>query len=184
MTAQEKITEGKVTMANGKEIHFGKRKVLMNVKHDENGVLLHVAHADGEFRTHSVPTEDLGVWAAYGLKHFAKSQAITSSQDFDEKSLKWSNPLEVEPRQTKGVAPLPIESALVQVTGKTLEAVRAFLSAKNRKEVNALKSDPRIAPVYAALQADLLAQKAAKAAAKAPSDEATESPADLLAELA
>jgi hypothetical protein len=174
----------KVTMANGKEIEFGKRKVLVNVKHDETGVLLHAAHADGEFRTHHIPTEDLGNWAAYGLKHFVKAQAITSSKDFDEKSLKWSNPLDADVRVLKGTAALPIESALVQVTGKTLDAVRAFLGGKNRKEVNALKADPRIAPVYAALQADLLARQAAARAAKKPADEATESPADLLAELA
>lgn len=169
-----------VTMSNGKEITFGRRKALMNVKHDDEGIHLHIAHSDGEYRTHSIPHEDAAEWAAYGLRAFAKDQNLESSKDFDEKVLNWSHPLATVSVSTSGAAPTPIELALVQATGKTHEQVKAFIAAKSRKEVNALKAHPSIAPIYAAHQAAALAKVAAAKAKKAGTEE---SQADLLAGL-
>lgn len=166
------------TMTDAREVDFGKKKALYNVTH-EGQVTITGAFIDGEYRTFDVPADQMNEWAAYGLRAFLKAANLESSTDFDAKDLS-KGPFAVQPRATKGPAALPIENALVSVTGKTLEQVRAFLAGKTRKEVNALKADPRIAPVYAAEQAAVLAARSAKQAAKA---ETPVAPVDLLAGL-
>jgi hypothetical protein len=145
------------TMTDSREVDFGKKTALYNVTHDA-GVSLTGAFSDGEYRSYTVAPESEAEWAAYGLRAFdAKVESFAKG------------PFAVQPRSSKGPAALPIETALVQVTGKTLEAVRAFLAGKTRKEINALKADVRIAPLYAAAQAAELARKQAnKAAPDAP----------------
>lgn len=167
------------TMTDGREVDFGKKTALMNLDHDENGAHLTIAFSDGQYRTYDLTPESFAVFAAYGLRALAKGANLTSSADFDAKSVSWSNPFAHAPRASKGVAPSPLEEALVQVTGKDLAAVRAFLGGLDRKQTSALKNDPRIAPVFAALKA---ADDAARAARKAAKN-GTEAPADLLAGL-
>ena len=166
------------TMTDGREVDFGKKHALYNVTH-EGQVSITGAFADGEYRTFDVPADQLNEWAAYGLRAFLKAANLESSTAFDAKDLS-KGPFAVQPRATNGTASLPIERALVTVTGKTLDQVRAFLAGKSRKEVNALKADPRIAPVYATEQAAVLAAAAARKAAKA---EAPVAQVDLLAGL-
>lgn len=153
------------TMNDGREVDFGKKEALYNVTH-ENDVTIMGAFSDGEYKSYTVQADKLSEWAAYGLRAFVKSKAQKSSQDWNSEVLD-AGPFATQPRASSGTAALPIEKALVSVTGKTLEAVRAFLNGKSRKEVNALKADPRIAPVYAAEQAALLAAKADRKALKA-----------------
>lgn len=157
------------TMTDSREVDFGKKTALYNVTHDA-GVSLTGAFSDGEYRSYTVAPESEAEWAAYGLRAFVKGLNLGSSADFDAKVESFAKgPFAVQPRSSKGPAALPIETALVQVTGKTLEAVRAFLAGKTRKEINALKADVRIAPLYAAAQAAELARKQAnKAAPDAP----------------
>lgn len=154
-------------MNDGREIEFGKANVKYNVSHGEEGVNLVAAFKEGEYRTYTLTPEQLGEWAAFGLRAFAKAANLATCADFDAKSPAWSaGPFVSAPRSTSGPAANPLESALMQVTGKDLTAVRTFLSGKDRKTVNALKSDARIAPVYAALKAADEAARAAKRAEK------------------
>lgn len=163
------------TMTDSREVDFGKKTALFNVTHEE-GVSITGAFVDGEYRTFTVEADKVAEWAAYGLRAYVKALNLKNSAEFDSKDLA-AGPFAAPTRAAKGTATLPIERALMSVTGKTIEAVRAFLSGKSRKEVNALKADPRIAPVYAAEQAAVLAKRAS---AKAPAEAA---PVDLLAGL-
>lgn len=152
------------TMSDSREVDFGKKTALYNVTH-ENGVSIMGAFIDGEYRTFTVAEDKVAEWAAYGLRTYVKGLNLKDSAEFDSKDL-LAGPFALQPRASKGTASLPIERALMAVTGKTLEAIRAFLAAKSRKEVNALKADARIAPIYAAEQAADLAKRAANKAAK------------------
>lgn len=155
------------TMTDAREVDFGKKTALYNVTH-ENGVSIMGAFVDGEYRSFTVDEANVAEWAAYGLRQYVKGLNLADSAAFDAKDLS-AGPFATQPRASKGTASLPIEKALMAVTGKTLEAVRAFLASKSRKEVNALKADARIAPVYAAEQAAVLARRAAaKATSEAP----------------
>lgn len=172
------------TMSDSREVDFGKKTALYNVTH-ENGVSIMGAFVDGEYRSFTIDEANVAEWAAYGLRAYVKGLNLKDSAEFDSKDLS-AGPFATQPRASKGTASLPIEKALMAVTGKTLEAVRAFLASKSRKEINALKADARIAPVYAAEQAAVLAKreaaKAAKAGIEAPVadllDGLTEAPAD------
>lgn len=156
------------TMTDNREVDFGKKTALYNVTH-EDGVSIVGAFVDGEYRTFTVAEDKVAEWAAYGLRQFVKGLNLADSAAFDAKANLAAGPFATQPRASKGTASLPIERALMAVTGKSLEAVRAFLASKSRKEVNALKADARIAPVYAAEQAAVLAKRAAaKAAPDAP----------------
>lgn len=166
------------TMSDSREVDFGKKTALYNVTH-EGDVTIMGAFVDGEYRSYTVSADKLSEWAAYGLRQFVKGLNLASSADFKTERLD-AGPFATAPRASSGTAALPIEKALVTVTGKTLEQVRAFLASKSRKEVNALKADPRIAPVYAAEQAAVLAARAERKAAKADAPVET---VDLLAGL-
>ncbi len=152
------------TMPDSREVDFGKKTALYNVTH-EGEVSILGAFVDGEYKSFTVAADKLNEWAAYGLRAFVKSLNLKDSTGFDTGVLE-AGPFATRSRASSGTASLPIERALAQVTGKTVEAVRTWLAGKSRKEVNALKADVRIAPVYAAEQAADLAAKASRKAAK------------------
>lgn len=168
------------TMTDAREVDFGKKTALYNVTH-EGSVSIMGAFVDGEYRSFTVDEAQVAEWAAYGLRQFVKGLNLKGSAEFDAKlTALAAGPNAVAPRASKGTASLPIERALMAVSGKTLEGVRAWLAGKSRKEVNALKADVRIAPIYAAEQAADLAKRASAKAAKA---ETPVEQVDLLASL-
>lgn len=169
----------KIAMTDGREVDFGKKTALYNVTH-EAGVSIMGAFSDGEYRSFTVDEANVAEWAAYGLRAYVKGLNLKSSAEFDAKDLS-AGPNATQPRASKGTASLPIERALAAVTGRTIEQVRAKLAGLSRKEVNALKADVRIAPIYAAEQAADLAKRAANKAAKA---ETPVEQVDLLADFA
>lgn len=139
-------------MADGRKIQFGKKTAAYNVEEDGNGLTIKGAFVDGNYAEHTVGSvEELHAFAAYGLKAFARAAALKSAEGF--KALNWANPNAIVARKSKGRKAEPLEAALVSVTGKTLEAIRAFLAGKSKKERAALAKDPRVAPVLASLKA-------------------------------
>lgn len=165
------------SMTDGRELDFGKKTAMFNVDH-EDGVKALIAFSDSQYRDVTVDPADYAVWAAYGLRSYLKELNLKDSGEFDVKKSGLSNPFAAKVRSgaaTSGDSTSPIERALMSVTGKTLGKVRAFLAGKTRKEVNALKALPTIAPAYAAEQAAVLAAAAERKAKK----EGTET-ADLL----
>lgn len=150
MTEQTEVA--KVTMSDGREIAFGKHTAFFNVSEDGNGLTIQGAFADGNYGSHTVGSvEELHAFAAYGLKAFAKAAKLSDAASFE--ALNWANPNAVQPRKSKGRKAQPLEAAMVEATGKSLEIIRTFLSGKSKKEKAALAKDPRVAPILARLRA-------------------------------
>ena len=159
MTEEVKSEPVKVVMSDGREVQFGKKTAAYNVTEDSNGIRIDGAFVDGNYASHVIGSVDeLHAFAAYGLKAFARAAGLKDAAGFE--ALNWANPNAIAPRKSKGRKAEPLEAALVQVTGKPLDAIRAFLAGKSRTERNALSKDPRIAPVLASLKAKPVAEDA------------------------
>lgn len=142
----------KVTMTDGREVAFGKKTSVFNVTEDGSGLSIQGAFVDGNYATHTIGSvEELHAFAAYGLRAYAKAAKLDSAEGFE--ALNWANPNAVAARKSKGRKANPLEAAMVEATGKTLDTIRAFLAGKDKKAKAALSKDPRVAPILARIKA-------------------------------
>jgi len=160
-----------VTMEDGRVVEFaGKRKLLKESIKDEHGVpAVRFDFVNGKTRTVqiTVGASDenknglLTELAQHGLKQKIGDEiagleniddAILAVDDLID-DLKAGNFNKV--RETNGLAGASVLlRALVEVTGKDAEQIRAFLKDRTAAEKKALRNSPEIAPVVAKIEAE------------------------------
>lgn len=168
-------------MTDGREIDFGKKSLLIGTTAGAEGVHAHIAFADGQYRDFYVTdAELLAVYAGKAVE--VALSRLESSSDFDVclPSLN-DGPSFRKPRTANPLSGLtPTQRALVELTGKSPEAIVAWTSTKTKAEVLSLRNDEKIAPILARYKAEEAAKAAAKAAKKGLDVAA---PVDLLGDL-
>lgn len=169
------------TMTDGREVDFGKKFLFVETSASAEGVKAEIAFIDGQYRTFLITDPEL--LAIYAAKAVEGALArLESSSDFDVclPSLN-DGPSYRKPRETNPLAALtPTQRALVELTGKTPEAIVAWTASKTKAEVLSLRNDEKIAPILARYKAEE-ATKAAERAAKKGKEVAA--PVDLLSDL-
>jgi len=171
--AEKKVapTVETVTMTDGRAVDFaGKRKMLKESLIDEAAgtVQVRLDFRNGETRLYTVPSNLTLKHAAHGAEQKLgdETAGLESVDDMvlaiDELidrlySGQWN-----EKREGNGMAGTSVLlKALVEVTGKTVEQIKTFLTGKSQAEKVALRNNAKIKPVVERLEAEK-AQKGSK----------------------
>jgi hypothetical protein len=158
----------KVVMADGREVEFaGKRRLLKTAEISEDGfdVTIRLDFVNGETRSLTLAANKplFAKFAAHGMlqKLGDEVAGLDDVEDMviaEEELIARLEAGEWGAERTKGegnaLAGLSVlAKALVQVSGKTAEQVRAYLKTKNNSEKLALRANPTIKPVIEELEA-------------------------------
>lgn len=151
-----------VTMLNGKIVEFaGKRKLLKDSTIDSEGkVTLTMDFRNGESRTITLPDSLMARFAAHGAEQKFGDEiagldniddAVLAIDDLMDriKAGEWN-----VKREANGMAGTSVLlKALVEVTGKSVEQIKAFLAGKTQAEKVALRNSPKIKPTVEKIEA-------------------------------
>jgi hypothetical protein len=158
----------KVVMADGREVEFaGKRRLLKTAEISDDGfdVTIRLDFVNGETRSLTLAANKplFAKFAAHGMlqKLGDEVAGLDDVEDMviaEEELIARLEAGEWGAERTKGegnaLAGLSVlAKALVQVSGKTAEQVRAYLKTKNNSEKLALRANPTIKPVIEELEA-------------------------------
>lgn len=158
----------KVVMADGREVEFaGKRRLLKTAEISEDGfdVTIRLDFVNGETRSLTLAANKplFAKFAAHGMlqKLGDEVAGLDDVEDMviaEEELIARLESGEWGAERAKGegnaLAGLSVlAKALVQVSGKTAEQVRAYLKTKNNSEKLALRANPTIKPVIEELEA-------------------------------
>lgn len=172
MSKKETVVET-VQMADGRVVDFAGKRILLKESFIVDGkVQTRLDFRNGETRTFTIPDSLLLKFAAHGAEQKLGDElaglkgADGGKADIDDAVLaidelidrlyngEWS-----VKRESNGMAGASILlKALVEVTGKSAEQVKAFLKDKTTAEKNALRNSAKVKPVVDRLEAE----KAAK----------------------
>jgi len=159
-----------VRMSDGRTVDFpGKRQVIKNSRVTDDGALQTVLdYRNGETRTFTIPPAMVSQFALHGAEQKLGDEmaGIKDLEDailaVDELIDRLYNGEWGVKREASGIAGTSVlVRALVEVTGKSLEQIKAFLSGKSHAEKIALRSSPKIKPVVDRIEAEK-ASRAAK----------------------
>jgi hypothetical protein len=157
-----------VVMSDGREVEFaGKRRLLKTAEISEDGfdVTIRLDFSNGETRSFSLAANKplFAKFASHGMMQKLGDE-VAGLDDVDDMVLaeedliarleggEWG--AERARGEGNALAGLSVlAKALVQVSGKTAEQVKAYLKSKNNSEKLALRANPTIAPVIAELEA-------------------------------
>jgi hypothetical protein len=163
-TAKEKTVYEDVNMDDGAVVRFpGKRRLLKGSSVEADGsIVTRFDFRNGEVRTFKlVGDEDLFKrFAAHGVEQKIGDE-VAGLDDIDDMILAVDEVMErlqsgewAAKRETSGLAGTSVLArALIQSTGKTPEVIKAFLAGKSNAEKLALRTNPKIAPIVAELEA-------------------------------
>lgn len=167
--AKPKAEVTMVKMSDGREVEFaGKRKLLKTVIVDDKGVKVQMDFVNGTTRT--FPVRDAYFYQAAGHGMSQKYGDETAGlDDVDDMVLAVD---ELDGRLAKGEWTMKREGgglggtsvllrALVELSGKTAEDVKAFLGTKSQQEKLALRNSAKVKPIVDRIEAEK-ASKAAK----------------------
>jgi hypothetical protein len=156
-----------VRMSDNRLVDFaGKRKLLKeSIVRDNGSVAVRLDFRNGETRTYELPEKLLGKFAAHGAeqKYGDETAGVEDVDDMvlavDElndriQKLEWST------KSTGGgmSGTSVLVRALVEHTGKALDAIKAFLKEKTQAEKLALRNNPKIRPIVEKLEAEKVAK--------------------------
>lgn len=174
-TKKEATAVETVKMDDERLVEFaGKRKLLKESIIEADGtVKVRLDFRSGETRTFTIPPAMLNKFAAHGAEQKLGDE-IAGIDDIDDAVLavdelmgrlnqgEWG-----VKRDGSGMAGTSVlMRALVEMTGKTPEQIKAFLTGKSQAEKVALRSNPKVKPIVERLEAE----KAAKGNAKVDTD--------------
>lgn len=172
-TVVEKNAIETVTMLDGRIVDFpGKRKILKSATiSDDGAVTVHMDFRNGEARHFTIPTDMLAKFAAHGAEQKLGDETA-GLEDLDDAVLAIDSLMDRlnagewnQKREANGMAGTSIlVRALVESTGKSLEAIKTFLADKTHAQKVALRGNPKIKPIVERLEAEKAA-KSTKAAA-------------------
>ena len=153
-----------VTMDDGRKVEFaGKRKMLKDTMIGEDGsVTCRFDFVNGESRTFKIPDSLLLRFAGHGCEQkFGDETAGLADIDdivlaIDELSTRMATGLWGQPRAAGNslAGTSVLARALCEQSGKDIEVIKTFLAGKTQAEKVALRSNPKIAPIVARLEAD------------------------------
>lgn len=170
-TKTAKTVYESVKMDDDRVVEFpGKRRVLKSVVIEDNVAKVRFDFRNGETRIFSVPTDLLLQFAAHGASQklgdcFAGVKELDDAiQTYDETAHRLSEGKWTE-ESTGGTnaGSSILQKALMEVTGKSAEDIRAFLASKTPKEKMALRGNPKIKPTVDRLEAEKAARQVGKA---------------------
>lgn len=165
MAAKETAVET-VTMDDGRVVDFpGKRRLLKESFVKDGAVSVRFDFRNGETRTFTIPEAMLLKFAAHGAEQKFGDETA-GLEDIEDAILAVDNLADRInagewgiKREANGMAGTSILArALVELQGKSIEAVRAFLGTKTHAEKVALRNNPKVKPIVERLEAE----KAAK----------------------
>lgn len=158
-----------VTMTDGRVVDFaGKRKLLKESSVTADGkVQVRLDFRNGETRLFTVPDNLLNKFAAHGAEQKLGDE-IAGLNDVEDCVLavdelidrlyngEWS-----VKREANGMAGTSVlVRALVEHTGKTVDAIKQFLAGKSQAEKVALRNNPKIKPIVERVEAEKASKKA------------------------
>lgn len=158
-----------VTMTDGRVVDFaGKRKLLKESSVTADGkVQVRLDFRNGETRLFTIPDNLMAKFAAHGAEQKLGDE-IAGLNDVEDCVLavdelidrlyngEWS-----VKREANGMAGTSVlVRALVEHTGKPVEAIKQFLSGKSQAEKVALRNNPKIKPIVERIEAEKASKKA------------------------
>ncbi len=159
--AKVETTIETVTMQDGRIVEFaGKRKLLKTSTIGADGtVSVRLDYRNGETRLFTVPENMLAKFAAHGAEQKLGDE-IAGLEDVadcvlatDELIDRLYNGEWGVKREANGMAGTSVLlKALVEHTGKTVEAIKAFLAGKSQAEKVALRNNSKIKPIVQRLE--------------------------------
>ena len=171
MNAPAKKTESvveTVTMQDGRIVEFaGKRKLQKeSFVTAEGQVQVRLDFRNGETRLFTLPPAMINKFAAHGAEQKLGDE-IAGLDDIEDCVLATDTLIDrlyngdwSVKREANGMAGTSVlVRALVEHTGKTVEAIKAFLANKSQAEKVALRSNPKIKPIVERIEAEKAAKK-------------------------
>jgi hypothetical protein len=158
--AKEETVINTVTMTDGRIVEFaGKKRLIKTSGVDEKGLFVRLDFINGEHRTFYLPQDLITKFALHGAEQKLGDETagvvdiedmVMGVDDLIDRlyNLEWS-----AKREASALAGATVlAKALVEVTGKSLVEVRAFLATKTQAEKMALRGSPRIKPIIVRLE--------------------------------
>lgn len=151
-----------VTMTDGSVVNFPGKRKMQKTSTIENGVVsVRLDFRNGEFREFEVPEELLLKFAAHGAEQ-KLGDAIAGLKEMDDAVIaiddltarlnkgEWG-----VTREANGMAGISVlVRALVEHTGKTVDAIKDFLAGKTQGEKLALRNNPKIKPIVDRIESE------------------------------
>lgn len=165
-TKKEAATPEAVTMTDGRIQDFpGKRQMLKDSFVKDGVVTTRLDFRNGETRTFVLPEALLLKAASHGIEQKLGDETA-GLKDIDDMVLaideltdrlakgEWNSK-----REANGMAGTSVLArALVEATGKTIQDIKTWLSAKSQAEKVALRNSPKIKPIVERLEAEKVAK--------------------------
>lgn len=158
-----------VTLTDGRIVDFaGKRKLLKeSVLNADGTVAVRLDFRNGETRLFTIPGNMLAKFAAHGAEQKLGDEiaGLTDTEDcvlaVDELIDRLYNGEWGVKRESNGMAGTSVlVRALVEHTGKTVDAIKTFLAGKSQAEKVALRNNPKIKPIVERIEAEKASKKA------------------------
>ena len=169
MTTKPETTVETVTLTDGRIVDFaGKRKLLKESSVNADGkVSVRLDFRNGETRMFTIPDALLSKFAAHGAEQKLgdETAGLTDTEDcvlaVDELIDRLYNGEWSIKREANGMAGTSVlVRALVEHTGKTVDAIKQFLNGKSQAEKVALRNNPKIKPLVERIEAEKASKKA------------------------
>lgn len=157
-----------VTLTDGRVEEFvGKRKLLKTSFVLPDGqVQVRLDFKNGETRLFTIPAELMAKFAAHGAEQKLGDEiaGLAETEDcviaVDELIDRLYNGEWGIKREASAFAGASVlVRALVEMTGKTMEQIKAFLSGKSQAEKVALRNNPKVKPIVERIEAEKAAKK-------------------------
>jgi len=165
--AKAEVTYKTVKMDDERIVEFaGKRKMLKTSIFTDEATQVRLDFVNGETRLFTIPVDMVAKFAAHGAEQKLGDE-IAGLEDVEDCILavdglmdrlntgEWG--IKRDGNGLSGTSVLV--RALVQHTGKTVEAIKTFLAGKTQAEKNALRSNPKIKPLVEAIEAEKASKK-------------------------
>lgn len=169
MSAKTETQVETVAMTDGRVVDFaGKRKLLKESYVTADGkVQVRLDFRNGETRLFTLPDNLMAKFAAHGAEQKLGDEiaGLTDTEDcvlaVDELIDRLYNGEWSVKREANGMAGTSVlVRALVEHTGKTVDAIKQFLSGKSQAEKVALRNNPKIKPIVERIEAEKASKKA------------------------
>lgn len=157
-----------VTMEDGRVVDFAGKRKLLKESHvtPEGKVQVRMDFRNGATRLFTIPDTMTAKFAAHGAEQKLGDE-IAGLEDtadcvlaVDELIDRLYNGEWSAKREANGMAGTStLLRALVEHTGKTGEAIKAFLAGKTQAEKIALRNNPKIKPIIDRIEAEKAAKK-------------------------
>lgn len=151
-----------VMMTDGRIVEFaGKRKILKTTTISDLGVQTRMDFRNGETRLFTIPTQMLGKFAGHGAEQKLGDETA-GLEDVEDCVLAVDSLIDRlyngewgQAREANGMAGTSVLArALCELTGKTREQIKDFLSSKSQAEKVALRNSGKVKPIVERIESE------------------------------